>query len=266
MLDRYNRKINYLRISVTDRCNYRCVYCMPAEEVRWLPRECILSFEEIFDVTQTAVAMGIDKVRLTGGEPLFRESIVDLVSMLAGIEGIRDFALTTNGTLLADYAKPLAKAGLHRVNISLDTLSPERYTNMTRGGDIMLVLAGIESAQSAGLAPIKLNCVVEQSSQEPDAIEVARFAKANGLQVRFIRRMNITSGEFWPIEGGTGGDCKLCNRLRLSCDGMVSPCLFSDLAFSVRELGPAEAIRQAVAAKPESGKHSTSNTFYNIGG
>jgi len=266
MLDRFDRRINYLRISVTDRCNCRCVYCMPEEGVTLAPRENILSFEEIFEVTKTAVEMGIDKVRITGGEPLVRHGITTLVAMLARIDGIKDLAMTTNGLLLSEYAQGLAAAGLHRVNISLDTLDPERYRRITRGGELKRVLAGIEAAKSAGLDPIKLNCVVHQSSHEPDAKAVARFAQANGLQVRFIRRMDIAGGEFWPVEGGTGGDCKICNRLRLSSEGMVRPCLFSDLAFSVRELGAEEAIERAVRAKPESGKASLVNTFYGIGG
>jgi len=266
MFDRYNRRINYLRVSVTDRCNHRCVYCMPEEGVTPVPHENVMSYEEIAQVVRVAVTMGIDKVRLTGGEPLVRKGIVTLVSMLARITGIRDLAMTTNGALLETYAKPLAEAGLHRVNISLDALDPDRYRQITRGGDLGRVLAGIEAARSAGLTPIKLNCVVNESSREPDAQAVARFARANDLQVRFIRRMNIAAGQFWPIEGGTGGNCRLCNRLRLSSEGVIRPCLFSDLGFSVRELGPGEAIRQAVRAKPQSGKISITNTFYNVGG
>ncbi len=266
MLDSFGREINYLRISVTDRCNHRCVYCMPQEGVTLVRHENVLSFEEIFDVTSTAVDMGIDKVRITGGEPLARRGIVKLVSMLAGIGGIKDLAMTTNGAMLEDYARLLAQVGLDRVNISLDTLDARKYREITRGGEISKVLVGIEAAKSAGLEPIKLNCVIARSSQEHAARDVASFAKDNNLEVRFIRRMDIAAGRFWVVQGGTGGQCTCCNRLRLSSEGMVLPCLFSDLGFRVRELGAREAIEQAVNAKPQSGKTSRSNTFYNIGG
>jgi len=266
MLDRFNRRIEYLRISVTDRCNLRCRYCMPESGVKLLPHDKILSFEEILSVVRAAVKMGINKIRLTGGEPLVRQDIVELVAMLADVDRIGDYAMTTNGIFLEEFAAPLAKAGLHRVNVSLDALNPQRYRWITRGGDVRRVLAGIEAAKSAGLVPVKLNCVVERSPDEPDAKEVAAFAKAKGLDVRFIRRMNLETGQFWQVHGGTGGDCKLCNRLRLSSDGLLRPCLFTDLVFNVRELGPQEAIRRAVEAKPESGRNSKTSTFYGIGG
>ena len=265
MLDRFNRHIHYLRVSVTDRCNLRCVYCMPRTGVRWLRHEDVLSFEEIEHVVRTAAAMGINKVRLTGGEPLVRKDILHLVGMLAKIDGITDYAMSTNGILLADFAAKLKKAGLQRINVSLDTLNPKRFREITRGGDIERVLDGIDAAIAAGLAPVKLNCVVEHSSSEPDARQVAQYARIHGLQARFIRRMDIAHGRFWPVEGGHGGQCARCNRLRLSSDGMVRPCLFSDLAFSVRQLGAAEAVRQAVNLKPETGGKSA-NTFYTIGG
>ncbi len=266
MFDGFSRRIHYLRISVTDRCNHRCVYCMPAEGVALIPRRKVLSFEEIEEVTRAAVEAGIDKVRLTGGEPLSRRGIVTLVDMLARIEGIRDLAMTTNGAALEAFAQPLRQAGLHRLNISLDTLNPERYAELTRGGDIGPTLAGIQAAKSAGFQPIKLNCVIETSPHEPDAEAVAEFAENQGLEIRFIRRMDIAGGSFWVVRGGTGGDCPRCNRLRLSSDGMIYPCLFSDLSFNIRELGPAQAIRQAVRAKPKSGTRSRHNRFYAIGG
>jgi len=266
MFDRFNRKIHYLRISVTDRCDQRCIYCRQKDGTPLISKKDVLSFEEIFKVTQKAVEMGIDKVRLTGGEPLVRQDIVTLVSMLSQIEGIKDFAMTTNGTNLNRFADALFRAGLQRVNISLDTLDPARYREITRNGDIKYVLRGIEAAKKAGFSPIKINCVIQNSSKEKDAREVTSFAKKNGMEVRFIRKMNIERGMFWPVEGGTGGDCKQCNRLRLSSDGKIFPCLFSDIAFSVRELGTEEAIRQAVKAKPKSGLPSKHNGFNAIGG
>ncbi len=266
MYDRFNRHINYLRISVTDRCNLRCVYCMPVEGIQLLRHDDILSFAEITDVTRTAVELGIDKVRITGGEPLVRKGIVELVAMLASIDGIRDLAMTTNGTLLDRFAQPLADAGLHRVNISLDTLDPVKYTRITRRGKIDDVLRGIRAAKDAWLTPVKINCVVKKSSAEPDAQAVKAFAEENGLQPRFIREMDLETGDFGVVEGGEGGNCRLCNRLRLTSDGKIKPCLFSDLAYDVRELGAEQAIRLAVGDKPRSGTHSHINKFSNIGG
>ncbi len=266
MYDRYNRKINYLRISVTDRCNLRCVYCMPPEGIELMRHADILTFSEIAEVTRTAVSLGVDKVRITGGEPLVRKGITDLVKMLAEIDGIRDLCMTTNGTLLDRFAAPLAAAGLHRVNISLDTLDPEKYRNITRRGNLADVLRGIEAAKEAGLSPVKINCVVKQSSAEADARAVKAFADANGLQARFIREMNLETGDFGVVEGGEGGNCSMCNRLRLTSDGKIKPCLFSDLGFDVRELGAEQALRLAIGDKPMSGTHSQVNKFSNIGG
>ena len=266
MVDPFGRTINYLRVSVTDRCNLRCIYCMPAEGIELISHDDILRYEEILDFVRVAVDRGIIKVRVTGGEPLVRKGIVSLVERLAQIDGIRDLCMTTNGTLLDQFAQPLADAGLHRVNISLDALDPKRYAEITRGGDVNQVLAGIEAARTAGLTPIKLNCVIQRSSNEADARAVAAFAQGSGFDVRFIRRMNIAQGTFWVVEGGRGGHCETCNRLRLSSDGRLRPCLFNDLAVNVRGLGYAEAIDRAVAAKPESGTSSQANRMYRIGG
>ncbi len=266
MIDLFGRTINYLRVSVTDRCNLRCRYCMPSAGVRLLPRGTIVSFEEIVDVTRAAVEAGIRKVRLTGGEPLVRRGIADLVAALARIRGIEDLAMTTNGTLLADCAGELAAAGLQRVNISLDTVDPQRYRELTRGGEVAETIAGIDAAIAAGLFPVKLNCVVEDSSDDADVESVRAFARDRGLEVRTIRLMEFETGRFSVVEGGTGGDCPKCDRLRLSSDGMIRPCLFSDIAFSVREFGPSEAIRRAVAAKPQAGGPCVHNWMHGIGG
>jgi cyclic pyranopterin phosphate synthase len=266
MTDKYGRRINYLRISVTDRCNLRCHYCMPPGGVPLLRHSDLLSYEEITEVTREAVALGFDKIRLTGGEPLVRRGVVELVAMLAALDAVQDLSMTTNGVLLDEYADPLARAGLERVNVSLDTLNPRRYHEVTGGGDLARAVAGIKAAQAAGLRPIKLNCVVEESTDEPDALSVRRFARDNGLEVRFIRRMDLTSGRFWVVEGGSGGDCRACNRLRLSSEGLVRPCLFSDLGFRVRELGAREALQRAIDAKPESGDACLQSTFSRIGG
>jgi GTP 3',8-cyclase len=266
MLDQYNREINYLRVSVTDRCNLRCSYCMPCEDFVMLPHSEILSFDEIVEVVRIAVELGIDKVRLTGGEPLVRRDVPDLVKMIAAVGGIKDLAMTSNGILLEKFAGPLAKAGLMRVNVSLDTMDPWKFSQMTSGGDINNVLRGIDAAMRAGLNPVKLNCVVSKSACEPDAISVRNFALEKGIGVRFIHQMDLGEGEFSIVAGGDGGDCERCNRLRLTSDGKVKPCLFSDLVYDVRTMGPGEALAAALAHKPRCGTTCSLNQFYNIGG
>jgi GTP 3',8-cyclase len=266
MFDRFNRKINYLRISVTDRCNLRCIYCMPEQGIQLLEHKDILSYEEILEVVKEAVKLGITKIRITGGEPLVRKGIARLVEMISGIKGIEDLGLTTNGILLEDLAGDLAKAGLHRVNISLDTVDPEKFKQITRGGDILKVFSGIESARKAGLDPVKINCVVQNSSSEKDALGVKEFCLKNNLEVRFIRQMDLNSGCFSVVEGGKGGDCLSCNRLRLTANGFIKPCLFNDLEFSIHELGIREALEKAINLKPEKGSVNQVNRFHNIGG
>jgi len=266
MFDSYNRRINYLRISVTDRCNLRCTYCMPAEGIALMPHSDILSFEEIMEVVDAATTLGVDKVRITGGEPLVRKGIVNLVRMIASKPGIQDLGMTTNGQLLEQYALPLKEAGLHRINVSLDTLNPDKYRQITRGGEIEKVIKGIEAAVSAGLSPVKINCVIVRSSTEPDAVEVAEFGKKHGLQVRFIRQMDLEKGEFYIVDGGSGGDCSTCNRLRLTANGMIKPCLFNEIEYNVRELGAHGALQQALGNKPSCGTINRHGEFYNIGG
>ncbi len=266
MRDPFGREIDYLRVSVTDRCDLRCRYCMPDGDVQWLKREDLLSFEEIVEVARAAVGLGIHKIRLTGGEPLLRRDIIELVRLLGQIEGLDDLSMTTNGVRLDQYADPLVAAGLHRVNISIDAVGAQSYREKTRKGDVTRVLAGIRAAQAARFKRIKLNCVVEESSDEPDAREVAAFAQRNGLEARFIRRMDLAKGQFWVVEGGSGGDCARCSRLRLSSDGRVRPCLFSDVGFSVRELGARPALLRAIGGKPKSGQQCFDGTFSRIGG
>jgi len=266
MRDRFGREITYLRISVTDRCNLRCRYCMPAGGIKLLKHESILSFEEIADIVRAGVDMGITKIRLTGGEPLVRRGIARLVETLANIEGVDDLAMTTNAVLLKRYATSLANAGLHRVNISLDTTDAERYRRITRCGDIEDVFAGIAAARQAELEPIKLNCVANPFLDESDVEAVKDFGRSNRLQVRVIRMMDFAAGRFSVVEGGTGGDCQRCNRLRLSSDGRLRPCLFSDVSFAVRGSSAKRAIRQAIAAKPSAGGPCEHNWMHGIGG
>lgn len=266
MFDSFNRRISYLRISVTDRCNLRCRYCMPEEGIKLLKHEDILTFDEITGFTEVAVNSGISKIRLTGGEPLARKGIVSLVNMIAGIKGISDLSMTTNGTMLAVFAHDLKMAGLDRVNISLDTVDHARYSYITRNGNLDDVFRGIEAAKKAGLYPVKINCVIRDSELEEDAVAVGEFCRKEGLEIRYIKEMNLERGTFSTVAGGSGGNCSMCNRLRLTSVGLLKPCLFSDVEFDIRELGYEKAINMAVEMKPERGKANLNNDFYNIGG
>jgi GTP 3',8-cyclase len=239
---------------------------MPEEGIKLMDHKDILSYEEILEVVRESVLLGIKKVRITGGEPLVRRGVTSLVKMISDIKEITDFGLTTNGILLDQYAEELAKAGLHRVNISLDTVNPEKYASITRGGNITKVFDGIDAAKKANLGPIKINCVVRDSSAEQDAMEVMHFCKENGLKVRFIHEMDLATGGFSKVEGGTGGDCNLCNRLRLTANGFIKPCLFDNIGFNIRELGVSEALKRAICVKPEKGTVNSLNKFHNIGG
>jgi len=195
--DAYRREINYLRVSVTDRCNLRCVYCMPPEGVKPASHSEILSFEEIEKVVRAAAVIGVRKVRLTGGEPLVRRGIEELVRQLAAVPGIDDLALTTNGLLLPEKARLLKEAGLRRVNISLDSLVPERYREITRGGDLAGALAGVQAALEEGLHPVKINTVVIRGFNEDEVVEMARLTLKQPLHIRFIELMPIGPSGSW---------------------------------------------------------------------
>lgn len=266
MLDRFNRNINYLRISVTDRCNLRCTYCMPEEGIKQVRHSDILTFDEITDFCKVALNYGVTRVRLTGGEPLVRKGITELVRMLSGLNRISDLSMTTNGVLLKGFAEGLKAAGLHRVNISLDTVDPDRFAEITRTGNIMDVFEGIEAAKETGLLPIKINCVIRESKDEYEARGVTDFCKENDLEIRYIRQMDLVRGHFSTVEGGTGGDCSACNRLRLTAIGKLKPCLFNDIEFDVMELGFEKAILRAIEMKPSCGSVNSKGAFYNIGG
>jgi GTP 3',8-cyclase len=328
-IDKYGRRIDYLRISVTDRCNLRCIYCMPEEGVAWKDQSTILSFEEIERFAAAAVAEGISKIRLTGGEPLVRKGIVEHIARLRAITGIEAIALTTNATLLPKMAADLMAAGLHRVNISLDSLDPEVYASVTRGGRLEDCLAGIDAAFAVGMSPVKINTVVVRSLNQ-DLVSFARLTMDRPLHIRFIEYMPV-GGEDEPVPGGACGSeaagvsgwteadhvpsdetlarlhiegaeaglgelipvqkgdapggwgpahyyrfdgaqgtigvisplshhfCGECNRLRLTADGKVRTCLFSDEEIDAREVlrtgmdaEVRELILRALAAKPES--------------
>ncbi len=186
--DRFGRRIQYLRVSVTDRCNLRCRYCMPPEGIPLLPRDDILTIEEIARVVGCAVEMGVNTVRISGGEPLVRRGIVELIQMLADMPGLQDLSLTTNGLLLASHARMLKRAGLQRVNVSIDSLDPVRYAQITRGGELSTALAGVQAALDAGLSPVKINVVVLEGTAE-EATAFAALTAEQPLHVRFIELM-----------------------------------------------------------------------------
>ncbi len=336
--DSHGRTIDYLRISVTDRCNLRCVYCMPPEGVEWKSWEDILTFEEIERFASIAVKHGIGKIRLTGGEPLVRKGLVDHVRRLKAITGLESIALTTNAILLPKYAEQLRDAGLSRVNISLDSLDADVYEKMTRGGRLQDALDGLDAALAVGFKPVKLNVVVVRSLEQ-DLAAFAKLANERPIHVRFIEYMPVgeavavgarghqgawTEADHMPadeiIEGldralaaqGLGpleavhkGDgpegwgparyftlpgavgtvgvisplsrhfCGECNRLRLTADGRVRPCLFSDTEFDARNVlregtdqEVSEVILAALAGKPEAPeqRRGTTRRMSQIGG
>src|SRR3954471_10273154 len=196
LIDSFGRVHNNLRISVTDRCNIRCVYCMP-EAVQFLPRQSLLSFEEIEHFVRVAVTLGINKIRLTGGEPLVRRALPRLVAKIAAIEGIQDIGLTTNGILLAPMAQALWDAGLRRINVSLDTMDPARFLELTRRTGFEQVIEGIHAAKAAGFDPVKINAIAIKGVTEGDVVPLALFAREHGLELRYIEYMPLDAGNAW---------------------------------------------------------------------
>ena len=195
--DTLGRPLKDLRISVTDRCNFRCNYCMPHDAYPWADKHAILTFEEILRLAQLFIELGVGKIRLTGGEPLVRQNLDELVRRLASLDGLEELSLTTNGALLSDQARPLREAGLRRINVSLDTLRPERFRQLTRRGDLAQVLAGIEAARQAGFAPIKLNTVVIRDMNDDEILDLVEYARARRFEVRFIEYMDVGNANDW---------------------------------------------------------------------
>ncbi|MGD0006511.1 MAG: GTP 3',8-cyclase MoaA [Anaerolineaceae bacterium] len=325
--DQYGRQITYLRISVTDRCNFRCVYCMPVDGVLWQSHGAIMHYEEIVEVVRVAVSQGVSEVRLTGGEPLVRKDLPELVRLISAIPGIQDISLTTNGILLDKLAGPLAQAGLKRVNISLDTLDPEKYNRITRGGSLIRFWDGLHAAEIAGLNPIKLNVVAMRGVNDEELVDLARLSLEHDWQVRFIEIMPIRNQESWgpgfpspegvylsiqemlkifepcgllPVEHAVGSGpareyrlqgaagtigfisplgekfCDSCNRLRLTADGFLRPCLLKDIEIPILPaLRAGESIlpllMKAVELKPsshelEEERYSSGRCMRQIGG
>lgn len=198
MQDAFGRKIDYLRISVTDRCNLRCIYCMPKEGISWIPSQEILSYEEIAAITRCMAELGVNKVRLTGGEPLLRSDLPDLVRMLKSIPQISDIALSTNGLLLAKYARALAQAGVNRINVSLDSLSAEKFAEISHRPGLEKVFKGMELAQACGLTPLKINVVVIRGKNDDELHQFAELTRKYPWQVRFIELMPLARDALGP--------------------------------------------------------------------
>ena len=197
LIDGFGRLHDNLRISVTDRCNIRCFYCMPQDGVKFMPREEILSFEEIARVARVAVSLGVRKLRITGGEPLVRKNLAVLIEKLIAIPGVEDIALTTNAVLLEDQAEDLYRAGLRRLNVHLDTLDRARFQHITRRDDLPKVLAGLDKAQSLGFGPIKINAVAVKNLVEPDIVPLAQFGRERDIEIRYIEFMPLDAQGIW---------------------------------------------------------------------
>jgi GTP 3',8-cyclase len=195
--DRYGRPLRSLRVSVTDRCNLRCAYCMPETDYAWLPRETLLTFEEISEIVTTFAALGVDRVRITGGEPLLRRNLPTLISKLAALPRITDLALTTNGVLLADLAAPLRDAGLHRITVSLDTLERDRFERLSRFDEHAAVLAGIDAATHAGFDSIKIDTVVMRGVNDDELVDLIEYGRGVNAEVRFIEYMDVGGATRW---------------------------------------------------------------------
>ena len=197
LLDSFQRPLNDLRISVTDRCNYRCAYCMPRDEYTWLEREEILTFDEMARLARIFLSLGVEKIRLTGGEPLVRRDLEVLVRKLSGLTGLEELCLTTNGLWLVEKAGPLRAAGLNRLNVSLDTLDPEKFKKITKRGELEPVLKGIEEAKRHEFDSIKINAVVERGVNEDDILPLVEYGRRNRLSVRFIEYMDVGNANDW---------------------------------------------------------------------
>lgn len=268
MFDQYNRQITYMRISVTDRCNLRCVYCMPAEGITLKSHAEILSYEAIMDIVKSAAGLGIIKIRITGGEPLVRKKIEFLIRSIKEIEGIKEVTMTTNGLLLAKKAKTLKDAGLDRINISLDTIQPGLFKQITRGGDISSVFRGIEAAKEAGFDNIKINTVVIKGINDSLTYEMREFCAKHGLKLQRINHymLNGYKKESASIHLERPLPCSSCNRIRLTADGMLKPCLLSDIEIPVNVDDIESSLIKAITHKPEKGKACTNRGNWQIGG
>jgi cyclic pyranopterin phosphate synthase len=215
--DTHGRRINYLRLSVTDRCNLRCQYCMPAEGIRKLQHSDILSFEELHRIARLAISLGIEKIRITGGEPLVRKGLVGFLQNLSAIDGLKELVLTTNGLLLREYAVDLRRAGVHRLNVSLDSMKQDTFSYLTRGGNLAKAQDGIAAAEEAGFPPVKINTVVIRGVNDSEVLDFAALTLRTPLQVRFIEYMPTNTAPGWSSAFVSGGEIlqKISREYRL---------------------------------------------------
>ena len=317
LIDRFNRKIDYIRVSVTSRCNFRCIYCMPNTPFEWDPKENILSYEEMFEFLKLAIDEGIKKIRITGGEPLIRKDIDKFINMLYSYNPSLDLALTTNGYYLKDYAKKLKDAGLKRVNISLDSLDPTKAAKIAQKDVLKNVIEGIEAAIEAGLK-VKLNSVIMKGINDDEILDLLKWAKKRNIIIRFIEFMEnekaypgikrVSSKEilekikkefnftplpkeneaskyfkmddgyiFGIIEPHNEDFCKSCNRIRITAEGYLIPCLFFTESYNIKEAikkrdfkKASEILKDVVKNKPEKNDwqedKTSSRAFWETGG
>jgi len=280
--DTLGRPLKDLRVSVTDRCNFRCSYCMPHDRYEWISRREVLTFEEITRLSRLFVSLGVEEIRVTGGEPLLRHKLGELIALLARIDSLKDLSLTTNASFLHTYAAALSRAGIRRINVSLDTINPRKFRAMTKRDDLASVLQGLLTAKSIGIHPIKINSVVQRGVNDDDIIPMTEFARQNGFWLRFIEYMDVGNTNQWvskkmvskkeildridaiyPLDeigrsdpnapavnyrfrdgGGNIGViasvtepfCEGCTRGRLTADGRLVLCLFSDKSVDLKNL------------------------------
>ncbi len=268
MFDRFNRQINYLRISVTDRCNLRCTYCMPEQGVVPKRHQDILSYEKMVEVAREAIALGIKKIRLTGGEPLGRKGILYLVEQLKKLPGLEELTLTTNGVLLGTMARPLKEAGIDRINVSLDTLDPKKYKKLTRIGDIKYVLKGIDAIIETGFKNSKINMVIIPGVNDGEVESMNAFCREKGFSLQRINHYSLM--DIKSIDRNYIAErplkCEHCNRIRLTADGKLKPCLFSDLEIPLDFNNLREGLIKAIQSKPEAGTCNSNRENWQIGG
>ena len=280
--DALGRRLKDLRISVTDRCNFRCSYCMPLDKYEWIDRHEILTFEEITRLSKLFVRLGVEEIRITGGEPLLRHGLENLIIQLAVLPGLKDLSLTTNASLLSEKAAVLAQSGLKRINVSLDTIRPDKFKLMTRRDDLAQVLEGLSAAKLNGMKPIKINSVIQRGVNDDDVLELVEFSRQNGYWIRFIEYMDVGNSNNWVsgrmvskseildkisaryplreigrqdenapavnyqfldgignvgvIASITEPFCVGCTRARLTADGKLVLCLFSDQSCDLKKL------------------------------
>ncbi len=267
LIDPFGRTIDYLRVSITDKCNYRCVYCMPEEGIALKSHREILSYESIALIASFAGKLGITKIRLTGGEPLVKRDIELLIKMLHLTNRFNEITMTTNASLLTTQkAKLLKESGLTRINISLDTLDPNKFSHITRGGNINDVFAGINAAKVADLNPIKINMIIFNETTDLEISTMRDFCNKNGLKLQTIKHFALYNKKHTTHSFDRPGNCGDCNRLRLTADGFLKPCLFSNKEIKIDFNNIEKSIQDAVDNKPNIGSACENRCMCQIGG